>query len=389
MRDLDLFMNIFSMILGKQYNVLAYLPETVLVTDETGRIYYANKSAFSLFGTSKLKGRNINDFFIVNSSHILNPQNTGTKQILKLVSEEKTTKITDVKVTDVSSGKKKRYILSVIDNTQDHSLLDELIAEKQAHKVLNHTKNVLLTKMSNYTASPLNSVAGFSRAMLDGLSGEINEKQRKYLEIINTNSSEVLLFINKLTELSKVEADIVEPEYGNFDVVALASVISNETAVKLQNKDIKFEVRTEDLSRQNCYCDKSILSAIITNLIDNAISMTETGSVTLKVSNPLPEQIWAKGFNTDKKISEKSYLSVELTCQGIDTVPYSNEDVFDPYVQADKNSKKYLLQSLLLCTAKKFAEKLNGILEINNNTATCVSFLFIIPADKEAVEIQG
>lgn len=382
-------MNIFSMLLGKQYNVLAYLPEAVLVTDETGRIYYANKSAFTLFETSKLKGKSINDFFILNSSHILNSGDNGTKQILKPVTEEKMTKIADVKVTDVSSGNKKRYILSVIDNTQDHSLLDELIAERQAHKVLNHTKNVLLTKMSNYIASPLNSVVGFSQAMLEGLSGEINEKQKKYLEIINTNSSDVLLFINKLTELSKVESDIYDIEYGNFDVAALVSVISNETAVKLTNKDIRFSVNTSDLSRQNCYCDKSVLTAIITNLIDNAISMTETGSVVLNVSNPMPEQIWAKGFNADKKINEKSYLHVEIACQGIDTAPYSNEDVFDPYIQADKNSKKYLLQSLLLCTAKKFTEKLKGILEINNTTANKVSFSFIIPADKEALETAG
>ena len=42
-------MNFLSLLLGKQYNVLTYLPEAVLVIDETGKIFYANKKAFKLF----------------------------------------------------------------------------------------------------------------------------------------------------------------------------------------------------------------------------------------------------------------------------------------------------------------------------------------------------
>ena len=177
-------MNLFSLILGKQYNILTYLPEAVLVIDENGKIHYANKRAFKLFETNKLRGKNINEYFIISSDNIINNKDEDIKQILKIVSEEQNTKITDVKVTDVSSGKKKRYIITIIDNTQDHSLLDQLITERQEQKILNHTKNVLLSKMSNYLRSPLHSVVGFSQAMLEGLSGEINEKQKKYLRIM-------------------------------------------------------------------------------------------------------------------------------------------------------------------------------------------------------------
>ena len=45
-------MNFLSLLLGKQYNVLTYLPEAVLVIDETGKIFYANKKAFKLFSNS-------------------------------------------------------------------------------------------------------------------------------------------------------------------------------------------------------------------------------------------------------------------------------------------------------------------------------------------------
>lgn len=379
-------MNIFSLLLGKQYNVLTYLPEAVLVIDEKGKINYANKQAFKLFETNKLRGKNINDYFITNSDNIIRNSDEEIKQILKIVSEEQNTKITDVKVTDVSSKKRKRYILTIIDNTQDHSLLDQLITERQEQKVLNHTKNVLLSKMSNYLRSPLHSVVGFSQAMLEGLSGEINDKQLKYLQIMNGNSSELLLLIEKLIELSQVESDLYNFDYNNFDAAALLSIITNEANVKVKNKDIKLSINTNDLVKQNCYSDKNVLKAVMTNLIDNAINEIDTGAININLSNPIPEFLLSKGFEVGPNINEKSYLMFEVTAKGLDPTQYGNEEIFDPYVQVEKNSKKFLLQSLLLGSSKKYINKLKGEIWINNQYANQVSFVFIVPIEKSIIE---
>ena len=53
---------------------------------------------------------------------------------------------------------------------------------------LKKEKNVMFVKTSNEFKSPLQSIIGFSQALLDGLGGEINEKQNKYIKIINKNS---------------------------------------------------------------------------------------------------------------------------------------------------------------------------------------------------------
>ncbi len=380
-------MSIFGFLLSKQYNILAYLPEAVLVIDETGKIRYANKSAQKLFETSRIKGKNINDYFIINSDNIIKNKDENIKQILKIVTEEQNTKITDVKVTDVSSKKNKRYILTIIDNTQDHSLLNQLIAEKQSQKILNHTKNMLLAKMDNYLTSPLHSVVGFSQAMLSGLSGELNDKQKKYLEIMNANSSELLLFIQKLVELSQIEAEVFKFEFNNFDISALLSVVLNEFKVKLFHKDIKLSVNTSDLSGTACYSDKNVMGIILTNLLENAAELIETGAININLSNPFPEFLLAKGFDIDNTINEKSYLMVEIACKGIDGSLYNNLDIFDPYIQVDKNSKKYLLQSFLLGSTKKFVDKLNGEMWISNQYANQVSFIFIVPIDKAPVGV--
>lgn len=379
-------MNLFGLLFGKQYNILTYLPEAVLVIDETGKIHYANKCAFKLFETSKLRGKNINEYFIINSDNIIANKDEEIKQILKIVSEEQNTKITDVKVTDVSSRKKKRYILTIIDNTQDHSLLDELITERQEHKILNHTKNVLLTKMSNYLRSPLHSVVGYSQAMLECFGGDFNEKQTKYLQVMNSNSSEVLLFLDKLIELSQVESDIYKFDYNNFDVAALLSVVVNEIGVKLQGKDIKISVNSQDLVKQNCYTDKNVVKMLMSNLLENAIELIETGSININISNPIPEFLLAKGFEIGQNANEKSYMMFEVACKGLEASQYNDTDIFDPYVQVEKNSKKYLLQSFLLGSTKKYLNKLKGEIWINNQYANQVSFVFIVPIEKSLVE---
>ena len=375
-------MNILNMLLGKQYNILTYLPEAVLVIDETGKIYYANKKAFKLFETNKLPGKNINDYFLTNSDNIIRNSDEEIKQILKIVSAEQNTKITDVKVVDVSSKKKRRYILTIIDNTQDHSLLDQLITERQEQKILNHTKNVLLTKMSNYLCSPLHSIVGFSQAMLEGLSGEMNDKQTKYLQIMNSNSAEVLLFMEKLIEMSQVESDLYKLDYTNFDATALLGIVNNEMATKIKGRDVAINVFTNDLIKQNCYSDKNVVKMVMTNLLEHAISAIETGAININLSNPIPEFLLSKGFEVGNEVNEKSYLMFEVVLKGVDVSLYTNPDIFDPYVQIEKNSKKFLLQSILLGSAKKYINKLKGEIWVNNQYANQVSFVFIIPIEK-------
>ena len=379
-------MNIFGLLLSKQYNVLTYLPEAVLVTDETGRILYANKSSFKLFETSKLKGKNINDYFLTDFDNIIRNSEEDIKQILKIVSEEQNTKITDVKVVNISTGKKKRYILTIIDNTQDHSLLDKLIAERQEQKILNHTKNVLLTKVSNYLRSPLNSIIGFSQAMLEGLSGDINDKQKKYLQIMNSNSTELLLLLEKIIEMSQAESDLYKFDYKNFDAAALLSVVINETAVKIQGREIALTTNIIDLVKQNCYSDKDVVKMVMTNLIEQALALIETGAINIALSNPMPEFLLSKGFELGNNVNEKSYLMFEITMKGIDSTLYNNSEIFDPYIQVEKNSKKYLLQSLLLGSAKKYINKLKGEIWVNTQYATQVSIAFIIPVEKSLIE---
>ena len=124
----------------------------------------------------------------------------------------------------------------------------------------------------------------------------------------------------------------------------------------------------------------------MSNLLSNALELIETGAISINLSNPIPEFLLAKGFEVGSNVNEKSYLMFEVACKGLDATLYNNEDIFDPYVQVEKNSKKYLLQSFLLGSTKKYINKLKGEIWINNQYANQVSFVFIVPIEKSLIE---
>ena len=91
---------------------------------------------------------------------------------------------------------------------------------------------------------------------------------------------------------------------------------------------------------------------------------------------------FSKGFEVGNNVNEKSYLLFEVTMKGVDPSLYSSSEIFDPYVQVEKNSKKFMLQSLLLGSSKKYINKLKGEIWVNNQYANQVSFAFILPIEK-------
>ena len=379
-------MNLLSRFFNKQYQILMYLPEAVLVIDGKGVIKYANKHAFKIFETQKLIRKNINNFFMINSDDIVKNSEYGTKQVLKLVTDNGTTKITDVKVTSISTRKRECYILTIADNTQDHNLLDKLIAERQESRIIDRTKNGLLVKMKNNLCSPLNSIYGYSQAMLEGLSGDLNEKQDKYLKIINSNSSEVLLFLSKLIELSQAESNLIDYDFKTFDVAALIKTIVSDYSPKLEQKGLRLFVDTSELSKINCYTDKNLLKSVISSLLDNVLLSPENGTVTIKISNPDNAEIADKVEIPVNSEQAKYYLMVEVINTG-DTISANDAlNIFDPYLQIDTNSKKHLLHGLILGAAKKLVEKLKGEIWTEAKNLNDFSLIFVVPIEKFLVD---
>ena len=215
--------NVFSSINSKE--VLKYLPDAVIVAEADGKIVWVNNKATIIFEAEKniLKHYYIDDL-IDGGMEVLE------KSAARRVSVVAGAFTPNSKEFFVELNVKKyesEYFITVRDVTAMTHVLT--MAEKTGR--LNKEKNLMISKLSNDFKSPLQAVASFSQALMDGAAGQLTEKQAKYIRIINKNASEYNVFVDKFLEFSQAESSLIPPDFQTFDLIAsIQSVIKAHEA---------------------------------------------------------------------------------------------------------------------------------------------------------------
>jgi signal transduction histidine kinase len=187
-------------------------------------------------------------------------------------------------------------------------------------------KENFLTAISHELRTPLNVILGFTR--LIAIDSSTISKQQEYLEIINSSGEHLLLLINRVLDMSKIDASQLGLEITeNVNVIYLCESSLNVVKMDLQ------------LNLNEISVDERRLRQVLINLLNNAIKFTPTGGqVTLNVYTEMPED-YQQGdvcsINTSKLLPCFLYFSVSDT--GIGIAPENLHKLFQPFVQIDNN----------------------------------------------------
>jgi len=255
-----------------------------------------------------------------------------------------------------------------------HNELEQKVEERtkelaETNKQLVETskhKSQFLANMSHELRTPLNSIIGYTKLMLDGLEGAINEEQQKDLQTVYTNSKHLLELINGLLDLSRIEAGKTVLSYGTFTISDLLSEVipAIEQLAREKGLTLTYSVAPDI---DNLYADKAKTKQVLINILGNAIKFTNEGSVKLNV------------VETDKDFA----FSVTDTGIGI-----KEEDlgvIFDSFQQVGPAQiAGYEGTGLGLAISKQFIEMQGGRIWAESELGKGSTFTFTLPRKKVA-----
>ncbi len=168
-------------------------------------------------------------------------------------------------------------LLGLNDNiTKAKEVEQHLLEAKTKAEESDRLKSAFLANMSHEIRTPLNAIVGFSSILAESTDPEEREQ---FISIIQQNNEQLLQLIADILDLSKIEAGIVDVTYGMTDINPLCSNLVNSVAVKVQEGVVmSFEPGLPDLQ---LYTDRSRLTQVLSNYLNNAAKFTSSGSITL------------------------------------------------------------------------------------------------------------
>ncbi len=157
---------------------------------------------------------------------------------------------------------------------------ERIMVEKIKAEEGNRSKTFFLSQMSHDIRTPMNAIVGFTKLALE------EEKDisviKEYLNKIKTASGHLLMLINEVLEMNRIESGRIELDITACDLVEMVEEL--KTVVGKQAEEKKLCLITElDMQNPYVYCDKMRLNQILQNLLSNAVKYTKAGEVRFSI----------------------------------------------------------------------------------------------------------
>ncbi|MDY7226355.1 hybrid sensor histidine kinase/response regulator [Hyalangium rubrum] len=254
------------------------------------------------------------------------------------------------------------------------SLHDALDEKAESLQRASEVKSRVVANVSHEFRTPLHSILGLSKVLLNPLNGQLSGEQEKQVHFIRTSAEALYELVNDLLDLSKAEAGKAVLRHTRFAAGEFLSALRGMMRPLLppeSSVELIFPEPQEELELET---DQAKLSQVLRNLVSNAVKFTEKGSITVSVA-PGPRDTVA--------------FSVKDT--GIGIPPEHQERIFEEFIQVETPlHRKVKGTGLGLSLARRLAEMLGGTLTVQSTPGQGSTFTLTVPRmHPEVKEMTG
>ena len=243
------------------------------------------------------------------------------------------------------------------------TLIDSAKQDKLTALQANEAKSLFLANMSHEIRTPLNGIVGFTEILK---STDLTTEQEEFISIIDKSSESLLIIINNILDLSKIESNKIEIENIVFDAEEEFESAVETYSVAAAEKNIDLNFYVDPMISKKLKGDPTKIKEILINLLSNAIKFTSFGgAIDLKI---LP--------------AENNLIKFSVEDNGIGMSKDQQARIFDAFSQADVSvTRKFGGTGLGLTISRQFVELMGGHLQLESTKDEGTTFHFTIPLE--------
>jgi len=294
------------------------------------------------------------------------------------VSEEELKQQSDELKSNNEELEEQQELLEIQSKTLIQSQKETLERAEELYKSSQY-KSEFLANMSHELRTPLNSLLILSQSLSENKSKNLDDKQVQEAKVIHNSGRSLLVLINDIMDLSKVEAGKLEITIEKASVAELCDELEQLFRGVADKNNLNFNIVIEKDAPQFIDTDAFRLKQILKNFLANAFKFTHKGHVCLTV----------KLYKEKDFIDQQDNIEFTVSDTGIGISDSKKEDIFKAFVQADgATNRQYGGTGLGLSISKELTHLLKGKLSLESEIDVGSSFSVIIPNAYSKVELS-